>query len=715
MPTPAQQSSAGLVEARPVITPPTELSSESTERPRGCGAVPIIRLLLGLFFAISMLGCRAPLEVPSVQPAERESSLPPSVEPEPATWTDPGEFPRMDSMVLERTDVAAQVVLGMAHVRVRQSFANPEDRVLGAVYRFALPANAEVDSLHIVVGDRTIENVQFEQRPTGIFTHALAQLPPRERIDVELSYVQTLTDNEGVSEFVFPLIGELDGELSLRLDVDAGARVDHWTAPGQSLTAAATERGFTAQLGPAATGFTDDFVIRWQLAPVRPQATLYLGPADAEGHGHFALHLLAPAPDREDDRPFELIFVIDTSASLAGGPLRDATWIVREGLSRLRPTDSFNLLTFAGGAAQLFDGSQPANERNLAAAGRFLERLETSSGAHLRDAIAVGLHPALAADQLRFVVFLTDGHIARPETLVSAAADLTARAEAVGGRAHVFGVGVGSAVDEAMLTRLSEAGAGKPIFDGGDRQAVIDQIFRYINRPILAEIGIDWAGLAIDEANLDQLPDLLAGHSLTLIGRYWAAPTGNVVVRGRVPGQRQSIELPVEQVHGDESILATTWRREKPPEQDERSIYAIVRTICFVGTAPQIEYVFEPAEPPKLLPLGNADWGPDSLMRIAGVATSVDVDARAIRRAIRKRAAEFEACHEIHRSKAPKRRLRHRLHFDASAQLVAVELLDGSFGEAGEQCLADVFRRVPWQGLPAARSVVEVELRLRLR
>ena len=57
---------------------------------------------------------------------------------------------------LKHTDVTADIIGYVARVKVKQSFSNPTDRKIEAIYVFPLPHEAAVDEMTMVVGDRRI-------------------------------------------------------------------------------------------------------------------------------------------------------------------------------------------------------------------------------------------------------------------------------------------------------------------------------------------------------------------------------------------------------------------------------------------------------------------------------------------------------------------------------------------------------------------------------
>jgi Ca-activated chloride channel family protein len=66
--------------------------------------------------------------------------------------------------------------------------------------------------------------------------------------------------------------------------------------------------------------------------------------------------------------PKEIVFVFDTSGSMSGFPIDKAKEAMNLTLDHLNPSDTFNLITFAGETDILFKQPVPATPQNLKAA-----------------------------------------------------------------------------------------------------------------------------------------------------------------------------------------------------------------------------------------------------------------------------------------------------------------------------------------------------------
>ena len=129
---------------------------------------------------------------------------------------------------LKHTDVKTEISGFLARVVVTQEFENPFTDKIEAVYTFPLPQAAAVDDMTIIVGNRIVKGqimrreeaqatydaarargqvaaILNQERP-NIFTQAVANILPGQKIKVTISYVETLKYTDGSYEWSFPMV-----------------------------------------------------------------------------------------------------------------------------------------------------------------------------------------------------------------------------------------------------------------------------------------------------------------------------------------------------------------------------------------------------------------------------------------------------------------------------------------------------------------------------
>ena len=129
---------------------------------------------------------------------------------------------------LKHTSVKAEISGFVARVTVTQEFENPFPDKIEAVYTFPLPPAAAVDDMTIVIGNRTVKGkimtredarqtydaarakgqvaALLNQERPNIFTQSVANIFPGQKIQVTISYVETLKYEAGSYEWSFPMV-----------------------------------------------------------------------------------------------------------------------------------------------------------------------------------------------------------------------------------------------------------------------------------------------------------------------------------------------------------------------------------------------------------------------------------------------------------------------------------------------------------------------------
>lgn len=528
---------------------------------------------------------------------------------------------------LLHTAVDADLRGPFAEVQVVQTFRNDATDAIEVVYVFPLPENAAVSQMRMVVGDRVIESdimrradakrtyVQaresghtaalLEQERPNVFTQSVANIPPGEDIDVEIHYVQTLTYDNGQYEFAFPMVvaprynpgvlstaapsGEgaqpdtdrvpdasrisppVVGEGTRRGDdftitvtATAGHPIKSWTVPTHDVTVDRTGSGIAVELVEAETLPNRDFVLRYQAADVEARATMFLGPKDDNGDGHFAL--VVHPPDLDVDSLVgrrEFMFVVDTSGSMTGAPLALAKEVIRSALPRLRPVDTFDVVSFESGTRRLFGAPRTANTANLNEALEFVDGLKAQGGTEMGDAVEAALNLDVAKGRHRYVMFLTDGHIGFESEIIAAARRLTDEIGRRGQQARVFGVGIGSSPNTHLLNGLSRAGRGVSLRMGTRDNAgdVVNTFGRYVDHPIVSQLEMQPGSLTLDERHPQRMGDLFASHAVVTMGQYRGQASTPPVVVGRSPGKRVRIPVKVVAAAPRAAVLDSLWAR----------------------------------------------------------------------------------------------------------------------------------------------------------
>ncbi len=550
----------------------------------------------------------------------------------------PGSGPARP-FILEHTAVVAEVTGFVSAVTVTQQFKNPFGLPVEAVYVFPLPDDAAVDEMTLTAGTRVIRaTIQkraearrlyeeakaqgrraalLDQERPNIFTQSVANLLPGEAVKVTLRYVAPLRYDDGAYTFNFPMVvgpryvpgaplpGEQQGlgtspdttrvldasritppaertgrDVSVEVRLDAGSVVEElWSVSHRLLADRPASARAVVTLDPSDRIPNKDFILRWRVSGPEKRAAVLAG------GGTFALMLNPEAqPAAEAVTPKEMVFVIDTSCSMAGPPLAAAKRAMKDAMQQMNPDDTFMLIDFADTASAFHDAPLPSTHSNVRRAAGYLDALPASGGTNQLDGLRRALSRPEDPKRLRMVLLMTDGFIGNER-------EIFAEAQRTLGSARLFGFGVGSSVNHYLLSRLSELGRGfyQYVRTDEDPGPAVDRFVRRIARPLLTEVELDWGGLEVHEVLPRRVPDLFDAQPLVLLGRYRAAGTGTVRLKGRVAGRPVEFATPVTFPAGAEggAGLRTMWARARIGELDrlqhEGETADVVREITTLG------------------------------------------------------------------------------------------------------------------------------------
>jgi len=542
----------------------------------------------------------------------------------------------ISSCPLSHTDVNAEISGFIARVTVRQQFQNPMKEKIEAVYIFPLPSRSAVDNMVMKIGSRTIrgdikkreearkiyEDAKkqghvaslLEQERPNIFTQSVANIMPGENIDIEISYVEYLNYQDGLYEFVFPMVvgpryipgkpsGQTQGtgwaedtnrvpdasritpqvtpkgtraghDISVKVTVDAGVPIGKIRSVLHKVTTDHQERSSHAvvTLDQADSIPNKDFILQYETAGSDLQDAMLYHTKKGEG-GFFSLILQPPLkPKASQITPKEMIFVIDTSGSQMGWPVEKAKETMKYCIENMNDGDTFNLMAFSNNVIKLFDSPMPNTKENREKALDFLAHRLGSGGTEMLPAMLAALTPAENPKQLRIVTFMTDGYVGNDMEIIDAVKKNI-------GNARLFSFGVGNSVNRYLLDKMAEMGRGEAEYVTLNRHGdeVAEAFQRKIGTPLLTDISIDWANLPVKDVFPKSHPDLFSGKPLIITGRYSGEAKGAVTIKGKVAGAPYSrkIEVNFPQNEPKHDVLASLWARTKIEDLMDRDLTGI--------------------------------------------------------------------------------------------------------------------------------------------
>jgi len=525
---------------------------------------------------------------------------------------------KQQAFTLTNTDVKGKISGNISRVEVTQTFQNPYDKPLEAIYVFPLPDQAAVDDMEIKIGDRTIkgdikkreeakviyERARQEGRTAGlleqerdnIFTQSLANIKPGEQIKVTIRYTESLKFEQGDYEFVFPMVvgpryipgAAIDGkgntiqvpdasrinppvvkpetrsgnDITVSLQIDAGVPIRNLYSTSHRIDV--QNNGETVQLKLAAGDNipNKDLIVRYKVSGDRTEPTILT--TNTDQGSHFATYLIPAIAYRSDQIvPKDVVFLMDTSGSQSGDPILKSRELMRRFINGLNPDDTFTIIDFSSTTRQLSSYPLQNNVTNRQKAMSYIDQVDANGGTELMNGInAVTNFPSASDGRIRSVVLITDGYIGNDNEVIAA----VQKNLKPGNRLYSFGVG--SSVNRYLLERVAEMGRGtsRVVRQDEPTEAVAEKFFRQINNPVLTNIQVKWEGDGeAPEIYPSNAPDLFAEQPLVLFGKKGDRANGKLKITGiAAGGERYEQTLDVNFEKGNSNLgIAQLWGRAR--------------------------------------------------------------------------------------------------------------------------------------------------------
>jgi len=498
-----------------------------------------------------------------------------------------------------------------ARVRVTQAFRNTTRGWVEARYVYPMGADGAVDTLKMVVGGRVIvgeimekkearetyETARdqgqaaglVEQERPNVFTTSVANVGPGQTVLIQIEYQEPVRQTADAFQFRLPLVIGPRYNPDTRADgsspVPDAARITPpvldprtHTPINPTTISVSLQPGFAlADVSSAyhRVSITDegrngrrivlqgpveanrDFELDWRAAPAAaPTASLFS--ERVAGHDYVLAFVTPPVSAAPPPaQPREVIFVIDNSGSMGGESMDQAKASLIYGLSRLKPGDRFNVVRFDDTLSVLFEnGAVQATAANVAHAQGFVRGLEAAGGTEMLPALKAALVDPNAGDSrfVRQIIFLTDGEIGNEQEMMDTLG-------AHRGRSRAFMVGIGSAPNTYLMTRLSEIGRGTFTHIGstGEVEERMKELFNKLESPVATDLAVRFSVEA--DATPAALPDLYRGDPVMVAARVKSL-NGTVTLTGMINGRPWRVELNLRDAQPGKGV-SKLWARRK--------------------------------------------------------------------------------------------------------------------------------------------------------
>lgn len=453
------------------------------------------------------------------------------------------------TVVRQSSAVNAELVNGVLHYEVTETFVNRGSGIGEADYLFPLPKGAAFQDLKLSINGELVsgealnaaearqiyEQIVRQRRDPalvewmgyGLLRTRIFPIAPGEEKKVVVRF-QGVAQREGdalrVDYFrgTMPaaVVREVDGggiregRNSFTLIYPADALYGSAYSPTHSLT---TERsGSKREVKVSGDGREITLLVPVRRTTEPSISMLAYAPARENGFTLITLSPPAVAP-RITDR--DVTLVLDVSGSMSGVKITQARAAGKQLLATLRPADRFRLIDFSTDVRTFRDEFAYATAANVRAASQYLELLDASGSTNISGALEEALRPSVTPGRLGLVLFVTDG---QPTVGERNPDSIASRVAALRGTRRIFSFGVGADLNVSLVERLALEGRGTAQFVRPDEsvERAVSIVASRLTNPVVTDMRVYADGVRLLKTLPSQASDIFAGQDFVMLARY---------------------------------------------------------------------------------------------------------------------------------------------------------------------------------------------------
>jgi Ca-activated chloride channel family protein len=470
--------------------------------------------------------------------------------------------------------VQARITDQVAVTSVDEEFYNPNPRRLEGTFIFPIPKGAQLDKFTMEIdGKQAQAELLPAEKARGIYEDIVRRLKdpalmeyegrdvlkvrifpiePNSKKRITLSYTQVLKSDSGLINYVLPLSGGKYSAkpiktVSVKVDVETKRPLKSIYSPSHAVEVR-RDGPNKATAGYEASDVQPDTDFQIYFAPEKDEIGVNLmtyKPADEDG---FFMLLAAPGIDvKQRVVAKDVVFVLDTSGSMAGNKLTQAKKALGFCVENLNEDDRFELIRFSTEVEPLFNHLVTASGENRAKATGFIKDLKPIGGTAIDNALREALKLESGKEGRPVVViFLTDG---MPTIGTTDEDQIVAGVKERGkGNRRIFCFGIGTDVNTHLLDKIAEEtrAFSTYVLPEEDIEVKVSSFFSKIKEPVLANPTLNFtADVRTSKMYPSPLPDLFKGEQLILVGRYSGKGSSAAIIEGTVNGEPKKLTYDV--------------------------------------------------------------------------------------------------------------------------------------------------------------------------
>ncbi|XP_037702418.1 inter-alpha-trypsin inhibitor heavy chain H5 [Choloepus didactylus] len=354
------------------------------------------------------------------------------------------------------------------------------------------------------------------QRRLGKYEHSISVRPQQlvGRLTVEMS----ILEKSGIASLeVLPLHNSRQKGSGAGED-DSGPPPSTVINQNETFAKVVFKPSVVQQAKIAQNGILGDFIIRYDVN--REQSI-----GDIQVLNGYFVHYFAPKD--LPPLPKNVVFVLDSSASMVGAKLRQTKDALFTILHDLQPQDHFSIIGFSNRIKVWKDHLVSATPDSVRDGKVYIHHMSPTGGTDINGALQRAirlLNEYVARNDVEdrsvsLIVFLTDGKPTVGETHTVKILNNTR--EAARGRLCIFTIGIGNDVDFKLLEKLSleNCGLTRRVLEEEDAGSQLIGFYDEIRTPLLSDIRINYPRDLVEHATKTLFPNYFNGSEIIIAGK----------------------------------------------------------------------------------------------------------------------------------------------------------------------------------------------------
>jgi Ca-activated chloride channel family protein len=487
----------------------------------------------------------------------------------------PPGIPQVPALSIGYHRVNVTIEDQVAVTQVDQVFINHYHRDLEGTYIFPIPEGASISKFSMYVGGREAdgrilekeeahriyEEIVRRQRDPAIleyigrdlFRARVYPIPGNGEKRIQLDYSEVLKMDNGLCSYTYSLDTERFSrdpirDVSITIELRSKAAIKSIYSPTHDILVRRLDDHHAHITYTEEYTRPDRDLVLYYTVSERELGLNLMAYREGEQSGFF-LALISPQVELGDSHlPKNILFLLDTSGSMKGEKIRQATDALEFCLRSLNPGDRFNLVTFSSDLKTYAPEPREAATEEIERAAEFLKQLKADGGTNIHDALREALWQMGYGHHPSMIVLLTDGLPTVGETdpdkilsMVNQNNKSWAGTDRGRSSCRIFVFGVGYDVNTHFLDRLaSENGAvSEYVHPEESIEVKISHFYEKIATPVLTDLRLDFGSMETDQLYPRNLPDLFHGSQIIVLGRYRNEGPTVLSLRGRSGGEQK--------------------------------------------------------------------------------------------------------------------------------------------------------------------------------